>query len=57
MTKYDVFFAGHIEIEAPTPNEAENLGWKILQDAFPEYDNLPYKDYIITSVRETEENQ
>lgn len=56
MTKYDVFFVGHIEIEAPTPDEAENLGWKILQDAFPEYDNLPYKDYIITSVRETEEN-
>lgn len=52
--KYDVNFAGHIEIEANNPTEAEQLGWQILRDAFPDYDDLPYKDYIVTSVMETE---
>jgi hypothetical protein len=52
--KFDVNFAGHIEIEASTPEEAQELGWQILREAFPDYDNLPYKDYIVTSVRETE---
>jgi hypothetical protein len=56
MTKYNVFFAGHFEIEAPTPEEAETVGIQILQDAFPEYDNLPYKDWVITNVKEIEED-
>ncbi len=57
MTKYNVFFAGHFEIdEATTPTEAKLIGQYILDDAFPDYDDLPYKSYSITDVKEIEED-
>jgi len=56
MTKYIATFTRHFEIdEADSPEEAKLIGQYILQDAFPDYDDAPYKDYSITSVTQIEE--